>query len=143
VVEPPPAAPVRPPVAAVPVPPQLKAGQASEAGELARRNAAKDTVTFRPSEEQTETSLFKILVGKAKQTKGGQFKGTIFDSRPNGGLLELKFGNSVLKDNYQLRLQLYYSVSERLPYELSTTRVIEEEFREFLLRWGTKITTPP
>jgi RHS repeat-associated protein len=88
--------------------------------------------------QETESAVFKLIVGDVRYTAGGRFRGTKFDSI-DGGLLEVKHGSSVLYDSYQLRLQTYLMLRENLPYTLRTTRPIDRGFEAWLGRWGVNV----
>jgi hypothetical protein len=126
----------------------LRLGREFESKELARNGLDKETYTRRPTEEQIQSTAFKIIVGEPKYTNGGKLTGTIFDSTGNL-LTEIIFGRSTLSSSYQLRLQTYFFLidnaelaSKNLPgvvFKLRTTRPINQTFRDWLQRWGVVI----
>ena len=119
----------------------LRSGQLHEAEQLAKLGVEKGTNVFRPSAAEIETATFKAMVGDAQYTKGGQLKGTIFDSTSNG-YLEIKGGASTLNSTYQLRLQTYKSVIDNQPFTLQTTRPVNPAFSNYLDFWGVNVVKP-
>lgn len=79
-----------------------------------------------------------VIVGDAKYTSTGLARGTILDSVDNG-YLEIKAGNSVLENTYQLRLQTFRSLVDGVPLTIQTTRPVSIEFGQWLTRWGVNI----
>ncbi|OGA00340.1 MAG: hypothetical protein A2Z44_09510 [Betaproteobacteria bacterium RBG_19FT_COMBO_58_11] len=127
------------------VPSALRSGQLYEAEQLANLGVGKNTSIFRPTAEQVDTATFKAIVGDAQYTKGGQLKGTIFDSSPQSGYpgyLEIKGGTSELNSTYQLRLQTYKAVTEGQPYTIQTTRPVNPAFQQWLDFWGVNVVKP-
>jgi RHS repeat-associated protein len=116
----------------------LKAGLEFEAQQLAELDLPKNTMTWRPTLEQTESSAFKVIVGDAKSTEGGLPKGTILDAT-EAGLVEIKGGSSLLGSSYQLRLQTYLSLIEAQQYTIHTSRPINPTFSDWLQRWGVTV----
>lgn len=119
----------------------LRAGQLHESAQLAALGLNKNNVVFRPSVEQIDSAAFKVIVGDAKYTKGGQAKGTIFDNVENG-YLEIKGGSSELNSSYQLRLQTYKAHVDRQPFTIQTTRPVNPHFQGWLDSWGVKVVRP-
>jgi len=119
----------------------LAAGRAFEAERLAAYGAAKNTTVFRPTAADVSSAAFKVVVGDAKYTAGGELRGTILDS-VDGGLLEIKGGTSPLSSTYQLRLQTYYSLKLGQPLTIRTMRVPNTEFSDWLNRWGVQVAKP-
>ncbi len=120
----------------------LRAGQLHEAEQLAKLGVDKNTLVFRPTQEQIDSAAFKVIVGDAKYTKGGQVKGTIFDGVSDTGYLEIKGGRSELNSTYQLRLQTYKSLVDNKPLTIQTTRPVNPEFQKWLDSWGVKVVKP-
>ncbi|MFN6103039.1 MAG: polymorphic toxin-type HINT domain-containing protein, partial [Planctomycetaceae bacterium] len=121
-----------------PVSHPLKDGVECEAEQLTKLGLSKNSISWRPTIEQTHTAAFKVIVGKAKYTKGGLLKGSILDSK-GMGLLEIKGGTSVLNSTYQLRLQTYMSLMEGHTYTIRTSRPINPSFNEWLQRWSVTV----
>jgi len=119
----------------------LEAGQQFEAEQLKSLGVHKNTNVWRPSQVDIDSATFKTIVGPAKHTKGGQNVGTIIDST-QGQYLEIKGGSSTLESSYQLRLQVYRSLKENIPFTIRTTRPINPVFRDWLTRWGVIIDKP-
>lgn len=121
--------------------PALREGQLHESEQLAKLEIPKNTSIFRPTEEEVGTATFKAIVGDSKYTKGGQLKATIFDGI-EGGYWEIKGGTSELASSYQLRLQTYKSVVDRVPYTIQTTRPVNQSFQAYLDFWGVNVVKP-
>jgi len=119
----------------------LRAGQLHETAQLARLGVDKNNSVFRPSAEQMDSAAFKVIVGEPKYTRGGQVKGTIFDSVDNG-YLEIKGGYSELNSTYQLRLQTYKATIDRQPFTIQTTRPVNPQFQTWLDSWGVNVVKP-
>ncbi|WP_429192026.1 hypothetical protein [Fusobacterium sp. PH5-44] len=116
----------------------MEVGIAKEKEALLNRNLPKNTEVWRPTEADVNSQLFKDIVGEAKFTKTGLYKGTIFDSTRNG-FLEIKAGTSALNSTYQLRLQTYRAVSTKTPYTISTNRTPNPTFLSFLNKWDVNM----
>ncbi|HEX7888956.1 MAG TPA: LysM peptidoglycan-binding domain-containing protein [Ramlibacter sp.] len=124
-------------------PVQLRAGQLHEEQRLQQLNMDKNTTVFRPSQAQVQSTTFKAMVGDPELTKGGQYKGIIFDGNdPITGYLEIKGGSSPLNTSYQLRLETYKATIDNKPFTIETTRPVNPDFRQWLQFWGVKVTTP-
>jgi YD repeat-containing protein len=124
-------------------PAQLRAGQLYEEEQLQKLGIVKNTTVFRPSAEQAQSASFKAIVGDAKLTPSGQYKGTIFDAVDDAtGYLEIKGGTSRLNSTYQLRLQTYKATIDATPFTIQTIRPVTPEFRRWLDFWGVNINTP-
>ncbi|MEJ2612281.1 MAG: hypothetical protein P8179_20000 [Candidatus Thiodiazotropha sp.] len=67
---------------------------------MKQNNLNKNNSVWRPDQEDFDSATFKVIVGDRKFTKGGQPKGTIFDSTDNG-YLEIKGGTSQLNPSFQ------------------------------------------
>jgi RHS repeat-associated protein len=120
---------------------QFARGRLYEAERLSARGVIKNTSVFRPTLEQTKSAAFSVIVGQAKRTSVGQFVGTIVDST-EFGLLEIKSGSSVLDSTYQLRLQVYQSVVNKIPLTIESSRPVNQAFLDYLTRWGVNVTKP-
>mgnify|MGYP001617992505 CR=1 FL=1 len=121
------------------VPAQLEMGIACERARLAQLRLPKSTSLHRPTQADVDSTLFKAIVGLEEYTAGGKLKGTIFDVTKDG-LREIKSGSSVIGSrSYQLRLQTYYSVRNKLPFTLDTTRPVSPAVEEWLKSWGAKV----
>jgi hypothetical protein len=137
-----------PAVARLPKPPTVnlvkdafEAGRQHEARRLAARGVAPNNNVWVPTEAETETATFQAMVGPAKRTKGGRLIGIKFDST-EGGNLEVKGGDSELGSRYQLRLEVYRSVTTQTPLAIDTTRPVNPQFKDWLDFWGVDVTKP-
>jgi hypothetical protein len=113
-----------------------------EAEQLAKLSIVKNTEVFVPNAAQVESAAFRVIVGEAKYTPGGQLKGTIFDGVLSAGYLEIKGSSSVLDSTYQLRLQTYKSLIDSQPFTIQTTRAVSPTFQKYLDNWGVKVVKP-
>lgn len=123
------------------MPAHLRAGQVHEDVILQQNNLTKNSSVWRPDQDDFDSSAFKVIVGDPKYTKGGQPKGTIFDSTDNG-YLEIKGGSSQLNSSYQLRLETYKALKDDVPFTISTTRPVNSTFQNWLDRWGVNVVKP-
>jgi hypothetical protein len=82
------------------MPAHFRAGNIHEDSVLKQNNLNKNNSVWRPDQEDFDSATFKVIVGDRKFTKGGQPKGTIFDSTDNG-YLEIKGGTSQLNPSFQ------------------------------------------
>lgn len=89
---------------------------------------------FRPDSADINSDLFKEIVGKPKYTKNGLPRGTFPDYMDKYDLEEIKLGRGVLKNSYQIRLQVYLAKKDNLQYTLTTTRTIDSKLSEFLAK---------
>ncbi len=133
-------------VARLPKPPAavtnaFESGRQHEARRLAARGVAPNKTVWVPTEAETETATFQAMVGPAKRTKGGRLVGIKFDST-EGGNLEVKGGDSELGSRYQLRLEVYRSVTTQTPLAIDTTRPVNPQFSDWLDFWGVDVTKP-
>jgi hypothetical protein len=120
-------------------PPHLPDGIVAEEVEKLKLglDLSKET-TWRPTEKDINSVLFKVMVGEPKYTDGNQLRGVILDG-PN---LEIKSGWSTLKSTYQLRLMAYRAVISDQPLTIVTSRHVEPAFRAWLTRWGVNVRPP-
>jgi Domain of unknown function (DUF4157) len=118
-------------------PGHLPEGTVAEDKELLRRGLTReDKVPWQPGPEIFKDPNFAKIVGLPEYTDEGELVGVILD----GPGLELKSGSSVLTSTYQLRLMVYRSQLLHEPLELCTSRPIAAAFRQWLVRYGVKIT---
>ena len=99
----------------------------------------KNTDTFRPTTEQINSAEFEEIVGNPKYTNTGKVKGTIVDMHGSTNV-EIKSGKSPLNSSYQLRLQIYQSYIEGVPYELRTSRPVSKTLDDLITKYGGRIT---
>jgi hypothetical protein len=123
-------------------PPALRSGQAAEALALETLRLAKNTEVWRPSPDQIGSSGFRRIVGDPRYTATGLARGTVLDSVASE-LAEIKSGASVLDSTYQLRLQTYRSVIEKLPLTIYTSRPVDIDFGQWLNPHGVRIKPLP
>lgn len=116
----------------------FQSGRNVEAEKLSKLNIHKNNTVFRPSEDDINSAAFNVIVGDAKYIKSGVLKGTIFDS-VDGANIEIKSGKSVLSSSYQIRLQLYRSVTTNTQYILRTSSPVTQELQDIITRWGGKV----
>jgi hypothetical protein len=119
-------------------PAQLVAGRAFEAQQLDVLGLSKNTNVWRPTAAQADSSAFRVIVGEAKQTPGGQLTGVI----PDAAGLEIKGGSSALGSSYQLRLMTYRALAENDPLTILTSRPVVPSFQDWLTRWGVGVEAP-
>ena len=74
--------------------------------------------------------------------KTGMLKGTFADFKNADMLEEIKLGSSVLKDSYQIRLQIYEAAKNGQQFYLTTTRKIDPKFMNVLQENGAFIRKP-
>jgi hypothetical protein len=118
-------------------PAELVAGRTFEANVLKDAGLVKFAgAAWRPTAEQIQSAAFKLIVGEAKYTKGGQLTGVL----PDAVGLEIKSGASTLGTSYQLRLLTYRALLTREPLMLLTTRPLVSSFEAWLQRWGVSVT---
>ncbi len=126
------------------VPSALSKGVDAEKKELAKLGLTKNAAVIRPTKTEVESAAFKVIVGEPKKTSGGLYKGTIYDAVTKGSLIEIKSGSSVLTSSYQLRLQVFFSLTryqkQGMQFLLKTSRPIEKSFSDWLTRWGVTVT---
>jgi hypothetical protein len=120
------------------VPEMLSSGQKAEEQALAQLQLPKNTKVFRPTADDVNSALFKIIVGEPKTTATGLLKGTIVDAT-KGGMTEIKSGTSILDATYQLRLQLYQSVRAGVAYTLNSTRPLTTKLSDLFSAWGASV----
>ncbi|MCP4308111.1 MAG: hypothetical protein GY788_25200 [bacterium] len=116
----------------------MRAGRASEAEILANRGLTKLTETWRPSQEQIESTLFRVVVGEPNYTRTGLPVGTI----PDAAGTEIKSGSSLMGSSYQMRLQTFRSIVTGEPLTILTTRPVNPTFMDYLTRWAVKVEAP-
>jgi LysM repeat protein len=122
------------------VPSQLLRGQAVEAEQLALQGGGDFRKSlYRPSVEDININLFRQIVGEPKYTPSGLLRGTYPDFEDAFVVQEIKSGGSDLRDNYQMRLQLYKATSEGKNYMVNTSRPIEPGFADYLKQNGAII----
>jgi hypothetical protein len=119
-------------------PAHLTAGKADEVETLQALGKASNKAVERPTASDVQTPLFKATVGEPKMTPGGQFRGTIFDSK-QGGNLEIKTGSSPLSLTYQIRLQTYLSVRDDTAFTIATSRPLTEALAKFADTYAIKV----
>jgi RHS repeat-associated protein len=123
------------------VPPQLTFGRQWEADRLKALGLTKNTSIFAPSVADTNTDLFREIVGKPQFTGSGNPVGTIFDSIGDGNL-EIKGGSSTLKTSYQIRLQAYLSTVNSKDYTIETSRPVHPNLDSYLDKWKVRVIAP-
>ena len=123
------------------MPPQLEVGAAHEADRLAELGLPVNTTVWRPTEAQIDTAAFKVIVGEPKYTPTGLPVGTRPDAA-QAGTLEIKGGTSILDSSYQMRLQVFRSLTQGTPLTIDTTRPLNPTFQGWLERWGVTVTPP-
>lgn len=120
-------------------PGQLPAGRAFEMSDSAQAGIIKDNRTIRPEQLEVESAAFRVIVGRAKLTSTGRFKGTIPDGTTSADFIETKSGFSPLYSSYQMRLQTYKALKVGRQPILRTTRPINQTFHNWLTRWAWRI----
>ena len=117
----------------------MEQGRIDERTQIEADGRTHNNTVFRPTEEQVNSIEFHEIVGEAEYTAGGKIKGTIVDmhGEPNGKPnVEIKSGKSLLSSSYQLRLQVYQSTVEKIPYVLRTSRPVSSPLRELIEKNG-------
>ena len=117
----------------------MEQGRIDERTQIEADGRTHNNTVFRPTEEQVNSIEFHEIVGEAEYTAGGKIKGTIVDmhGEPNGKPnVEIKSGKSLLSSSYQLRLQVYQSTVEKIPYVLRTSRPVSSPLTELIEKNG-------